>query len=74
MLRGILDNDQTVLRGIYRDGFAVVERFVKKNMGTTEDARNLFQERIVRGSQRGGDWLLKVGRTPYFEEMGIGNI
>ena len=67
-LRGILDNDHAVLRGIYRDGFAAVERFVKKNKGTTEDARDLFQEGIVfvfRKLQRGEVIQLTADFTHY---------
>ncbi len=46
-LRGIAENDYTVLELIYKKSLPEVTKYVKKNSGTFEDAKDVFQEGIL---------------------------
>lgn len=46
-LNGIAQNNFEVLQQIYRESLPEVRRYVTKNSGTAEDARDIFQEAIV---------------------------
>lgn len=46
-LRGIANNDFSVLQKIYEQSLPEVIRYVKKNSGTLDDAKDVFQEGIM---------------------------
>ena len=46
-IRGILGNDQQVLKKIYQDHLPGIIAMVKKNNGSIEDAKDIFQEAIL---------------------------
>lgn len=46
-LRGIVENDFSVLQQIYRESLPEVIKYVKRNSGTTDDAKDVFQEGIL---------------------------
>lgn len=46
-LTGIAENDFGVLQAIYRESLPKVIQFVKKNSGTADDAKDVFQEAIL---------------------------
>lgn len=46
-LKGIAENDFAVLQRIYRESLPEVIRYVQRNSGTTDDAKDVFQEAIL---------------------------
>lgn len=46
-LKGIVENDYTVLQQIYKESLPEVAKYVKRNSGTFEDAKDVFQEGIL---------------------------
>ena len=46
-LRGIAENDFSVLQKIYRESLPEVVRYIQKNSGTADDAKDVFQEGIL---------------------------
>ena len=46
-LRGIATNDYSVLEKIYEESLPEVTRYIKKNSGTADDAKDVFQEGII---------------------------
>ena len=46
-LKGIADNDYSVLKNIYEESLPEVTRYVKKNSGSADDAKDVFQEGII---------------------------
>ncbi|MDP2671956.1 MAG: hypothetical protein Q8O68_00410 [Candidatus Daviesbacteria bacterium] len=47
MVKGLLENDQRVIKYIYKKYFKSVEKFVTTNRGTKEDAWDIFQESMI---------------------------
>lgn len=47
LLKGILENDLAILNKIYQDSLPEVIKYVRKNSGTLEDAKDVFQEGII---------------------------
>ena len=46
-LQGIADNDFSILQTIYRESLPHVVRYIQKNSGTQDDAKDVFQEGIL---------------------------
>ena len=46
-VKGIAENDLAVLQLIYRESLPEVIKFVKRNSGTVDDAKDVFQEAIL---------------------------
>lgn len=46
-LKGIANNDLSVLKQIYQQSLPEVIKYVKKNSGNAEDAKDVFQEGIM---------------------------
>jgi len=46
-LKGIADNDLSILNRIYQDSLPEVIKYVKRNSGTLDDAKDVFQEGIL---------------------------
>jgi RNA polymerase sigma factor (sigma-70 family) len=46
-LRGIKENDFTILEKIYKESLPEVIKYIKRNSGTTDDAKDVFQEGIL---------------------------
>lgn len=46
-LKGIAENDFATLQNIYQKSLPEVVKYVKKNSGTAEDAKDVFQEAIL---------------------------
>ena len=46
-LKGIHENDLAILQRIYDDSLPEVVKYVKKNSGTLDDAKDVFQEGII---------------------------
>ncbi|MEN0045947.1 MAG: sigma-70 family RNA polymerase sigma factor [Bacteroidota bacterium] len=46
-LKGIVENDFTILQQIYDESLPEVIKYVKRNSGTTDDAKDVFQEGIM---------------------------
>lgn len=47
IVKGLLENDQKVIRYIYKNYFAAVEKFVTTNRGSKEDTWDIFQESLI---------------------------
>ena len=46
-LKGIAANDYTILQEIYQKSLPEVVKYIKRNSGTLEDAKDVFQEAIL---------------------------
>lgn len=46
-LKGIVDSDPLILKQIYNQSLPEVVKYVKKNSGTLDDAKDVFQEGIL---------------------------
>lgn len=46
-LEGIANNDFAILQQIYKDSLPEVIRYIKRNSGTIDDAKDVFQEGIL---------------------------
>lgn len=46
-LKGIVENDYAVLEEIYQKSLPEIIKYVKRNSGTEEDAKDVFQEGIL---------------------------
>ncbi len=46
-LTGIAENDYAVLQEIYRESLPEVVKYIKQNSGTSDDAKDVFQEGIL---------------------------
>jgi len=46
-LKGIAENDFSILQQIYRESLPEVVKYIKRNSGTPDDARDVFQEGIL---------------------------
>jgi len=47
LIKGLLENDQKVVRYIYKNYFKMVNGFVIKNRGSEQDAWDIFQESLI---------------------------
>jgi DNA-directed RNA polymerase specialized sigma24 family protein len=47
IIKGLLENDQNVIRYIYKNYFKVVNGFVISNRGSEQDAWDVFQESLI---------------------------
>jgi hypothetical protein len=46
-LRGIKENDLPILKKIYNESLPGVVKYVRRNSGTLDDAKDIFQEGIL---------------------------
>lgn len=46
-MEGIALNDRTVIEGIYRDNYPMIQSFILNNNGNSEEARDIFQEAMI---------------------------
>lgn len=46
-MEGIALNDRTVIEGIYRDNYPMIQSFILNNNGDSEEARDIFQEAMI---------------------------
>jgi RNA polymerase sigma factor (sigma-70 family) len=47
LLQGLARNDRKAVEAIYKENFNMVQALVINNNGTTEDAKDIFQETII---------------------------
>lgn len=47
ILEGIKNNDPDILQGVYQDQYPKVEKYVISNNGTSQEAKDIFQEAFV---------------------------
>lgn len=47
LVRGVVENDLAILRRIYHESLPEVIKYVKRNSGTEEDGKDVFQEGIL---------------------------
>ncbi len=47
LLEGLGKSDREAIEAIYRGNYAMVQSFVVNNNGTTDDARDIFQEMMI---------------------------
>ncbi|MEO1516838.1 MAG: sigma-70 family RNA polymerase sigma factor [Bacteroidota bacterium] len=59
-LKGIIENDFSVLQEIYRNSLPQVSKYILQNSGTSDDAKDVFQEGILAVFRRAakGDLVL----------------
>lgn len=62
-LRGIVDNDLSVLKKIYRESLPEVVKYVKRNSGTLDDAKDVFQEGILVIFKKANEGSLRLTTT-----------
>jgi len=47
LLEGLAVNDRSVIEGIYRDNYPMVQSFILNNNGNSDEARDIFQEAMI---------------------------
>jgi RNA polymerase sigma factor (sigma-70 family) len=47
LLESLALNDRTVIEGIYRDNYPVIQSFILNNNGNSDEARDIFQEAMI---------------------------
>ncbi len=47
LLEGLAKNDKAAVEAIYKDNFNMVQSFILNNNGSTDDARDIFQEAMI---------------------------
>jgi RNA polymerase sigma factor (sigma-70 family) len=47
LLKGLAKNDRQAIEAIYRENYAMIQSFVLKNSGSSDDARDVFQEAMI---------------------------
>lgn len=47
LLEGLALNDRTVVEGIYRDNYPMIQAFILNNSGDSDEARDIFQEAMI---------------------------
>lgn len=60
LLDGLARNDRKAIEALYKDNFAMIQTFILNNNGTTDDARDIFQEAMILlfEKARGGNFEL----------------
>jgi RNA polymerase sigma factor (sigma-70 family) len=46
-LKGLAQNDKNSIEAIYRENYGAIQSFVLNNNGSTEEARDIFQEAMI---------------------------
>ena len=47
LLRGLAENDRKAIETIYKENYNMVQALVLKNNGSTDDAKDIFQEAMI---------------------------
>lgn len=47
LLKGLAANDKQAIEQIYRDNYNTIQAFILNNNGSTDDARDIFQESMI---------------------------
>lgn len=47
LLKGLAENDTQAIETLYRENYATIQSFVLKNSGSSDDARDVFQEAMI---------------------------
>lgn len=47
LLEALAVNDRTVIEGIYRDNYPMIQAFILNNNGNSDEARDIFQEAMI---------------------------
>jgi len=47
LLKGLAKSDKASVEAIYRENYSIIQSFILNNNGTTDDARDIFQEAMV---------------------------
>jgi RNA polymerase sigma factor (sigma-70 family) len=47
LLEALALNDRTVIEGIYRDNYPMIQAFILNNNGNSDEARDIFQEAMI---------------------------
>jgi RNA polymerase sigma factor (sigma-70 family) len=47
LLKGIAAKNNTAIERVYRENFGLIQNFVLKNSGSSDDARDIFQEAMM---------------------------
>lgn len=81
-LDALQSNDEQVLQAMYTHNYPGVERYVLKNKGTTDDARDIYQEAFLavwrniklrkftpRSSLEYGAYLFRVSKNKWIDHL-----
>ena len=60
LVRGIVENDLTILKRIYKESLPEVIKYVKRNSGTEDDGKDVFQEGIIVIFQKASEGSLEL--------------
>jgi RNA polymerase sigma factor (sigma-70 family) len=47
LLKGIAEKNSTAIERVYRENFGLIQNFILKNNGSSDDARDIFQEAMM---------------------------
>jgi RNA polymerase sigma factor (sigma-70 family) len=47
LLKGLASNDKAAIEAIYKENFGLIQTYILNNNGSTDDARDIFQEAMI---------------------------
>lgn len=47
LLTGLAHNDKKAIESLYKDNFGIIQAFILNNNGSSDDARDIFQEAMI---------------------------
>ena len=62
-IQGILRNDLSVLKNIYKESLPEIAKYVKRNSGNSDDAKDVFQEGIMVVFKKAQNGTLELTTT-----------
>ena len=60
LLEGLAKNDRQAIEGIYRDNYGMVQAFILNNSGSSDDARDIFQEAMIVLFEKAGSGTFEL--------------
>lgn len=47
LLKGLASNDKQAIEALYKENFGLIQTYILNNNGTTDDAKDIFQEAMI---------------------------
>ncbi len=60
LLEGLAKNDRQAIEAIYRDNYSMVQAFILNNSGSSDDARDIFQEAMIVLFEKAGSGTFEL--------------
>jgi RNA polymerase sigma factor (sigma-70 family) len=80
IIEGLIQKDEDSYRQLYTDYYRVVERYILQNKGTTDDAKDIFQETLIILHRKAGSseisltsslktYIYAIGRNLWLKKL-----